>query len=475
MNAEAVLPQAASEALNRTLSRHGRCNLLSDTMDGLLQARDLHHDQREHLAALETYGIRHEQKPLPFQGLPYVLTRHTFDRIADRFQRLYLVLERVIDLYLDDAEVRKFFRLEDRYDRLIRMGAAYRPRIQYCRYDFTLDANGTPRIYELNTHCPAAAVFSEYFARMFHRSRCLAQLREYGLKPVHVPLEKPGAFAQAMLRAAEQAGYLQTSRNVAVLNSRYLTMNNELDQIARQFGEQGCRVVRCHVEDLRFDGRHLIFAGLPIDLTYNKFDDSSGADAYECAFSRSTAEVQPYLDAYQAKAVFTVNTFPSMYLTEQKSTLAFLWSPLLHKHLSREEISLIEEVVPRSMLVRLLSRHELDIVAQQHSRYVLKRSLDTRGRSVLIGRTMTPDAWQSYLATAIEESGNSDEWVLQELAPVEHVTTRQLGDDMPTGVYSSLACFLLQGQAGGLIVRTSSEETTNVARQGFVQPALIVE
>jgi hypothetical protein len=371
--------------------------------------------------------------------------------------------------------VRAFFRLADRYDRLIRMGAPYRPSIQYCRYDFTLDNRGAPRIYELNTECPAAAVFSEYFARMFQRSRCLAQLREHGLKPVPTPLEKPGAFAKAMLKAAEAAGYLRAGRNVAVLNSRYLTMNNELDQIAQQFREQGCTAVRCHVEELTFDGTQLRYGDLPIQLTYNKFDESYGPDAYECAFSRTTAEVQPYLDAYRFNAVFMVNPFPSMYVTEQKSALAFLWSPLLHKHLSQEDIALIEEIVPRTVLVRHLSRGELDAVAQQPRRYVLKRSLDTRGRSVLIGRGMTVETWQAHLSHAIEASAAGDDWILQELAPVEHCITRQVNENQSVEVYTSLACFLFQGQPAGLIVRTSTEETTNVARQGFIQPILVVE
>ncbi|MFC5741299.1 hypothetical protein [Dyella tabacisoli] len=474
MNATALLDRAPIEILSQQLRQHGSCNLLSEALAGLVTPDALRQDQLDYAKALDGYGIRHEQKPIPYQGLPYVMTRRTFENATDRFHRLFDILERVIDLYLNEPVVRDFFRLQPRHDRLIRMGAGYRPRIQYCRYDFTLNARGTPRIFELNSHSPAASTYAEYFARLLQGSRCLAQLRKQGLRPVQTPLESPGAFAKAMLRSAEQSGYLRAGRQVAVLNSRYLTMNTELDHIAEQFRAEGCNVVRCFVEDLRFDGQHLFYGDIPVQLTFNKFDDTHGPDAYECAFSRTTAEVQAYLDAYEADAVFGVNSFPSMYLPEQKSTLAFLWSPLLHPYLEREEIELIEEIVPHTVLVRHMSSNELAIVAAQRERYVLKRSLDTRGRSVLIGRGATEAEWRQSLSAARAEPAG-DDFVLQELAPVEHCTTRQLNDGEPTEVFTSLACFLFQGDPMGVVVRTSTEETTNVGRQGFVQPALIVE
>ncbi len=456
------------------LRRKGSYNVLAEEVDALIPEAMLREDQARHTAYLDARGIRQEQKPIPFLGLPYVLTQAAFERMTQRFQQLFGVLECVIDLYLEDPAVREFFRFESRHERLIRMGAAYRPRIQYCRYDFTLAPDGTPRIYELNTHAPAAATYAFHFGQTLARSQTLARLRELGLRPLQAPLEKPGAFARAMLASAEQSGYLRTHRNVAVLNSRYLTMTTELDSIAEQFRMEGCTAVRGHVEDLRFEGGRLTLEGVPVSLVYNKYDDSRGPEAYECAFSRTTAEVQAYLDAYQAGAMLAVNSFPSMYLTEQKSTLAFLWSPLLRKHLGKEELALLEEIVPRTRLVRHLSAAELVEVIAKRERYVLKRSLDTRGRSVVIGQGAEADAWARLVADArLEPAG--DDYVVQELALAEPSVTRRLEGATPTRVFTSLACFLFRGEPSGLIVRTSVEETTNVGRRGFMQPPLLIE
>lgn len=462
------------EVLRKALGQRGACNLIAREVAELLPREALQQDQLEHEAYCAANGIRMEQRLMPFQGIPYVITQRTFTRIAEGFSQLFGILERVIDLYLAEPAVREYFRLAPRHDRLVQMGAHYHPRIQCGRYDFTLDPGGRPRIYELNTHSPAAMTFCYHFGQTFSKRRFFARLREQGLRPVQIPIERQGAFARAVLASAERAGALRGGQNVAVLNSRYLTMNNELDLIAEQFREQGCTAIRCFVEELRFDGQQLRHGELPIHLVYNKYDDSHGPEAYECAFSRTTAEVQAYLDAYRAGAVFSVNTFPSMYLTEQKSTLAFLWSPLLRQRLGRQELELIEELVPRTRMLRHLDPDELAEAASHPERYVLKRSLDTRGRSVLIGRSAQKEDWQRTLVQGRSEPPG-DDYVIQELAPSEESTPDPALGLGAERVFTSLACFLFSGEPSGLMVRTSVEETTNVARQGFVQPALMVE
>jgi hypothetical protein len=41
-------------------------------------------------------------------------------------------------------------------------------------------------------------------------------------------------------------------------------------------------------------------------------------------------------------------------------------------------------------------------------------------------------------------------------------------------VFTTLSCFLLTGRAAGLIVRSSTEEVTNVGRVGFCQAPIVV-
>jgi uncharacterized circularly permuted ATP-grasp superfamily protein len=449
----------------------GVANLLDTRFADLLPMHEVRADAADMAQALLRLGIRHEAKAIPFDPRPLLLSAPAYATIADRFERLFPLLERAIDLYLTEAEVRRFFNLAPRHDELIRIEAGYRPRIQVCRYDFTLTAAGIPLIYELNSHCPAAATYAVHFGELAAGSRVQAQLDALGLRRGRVPLEQQNSFATAIRTAATTAG--RPVSGVGVLNSRYLTMNTELDSIVEQFQAIGLPAARGYVEDLSYRNGQLWLAELPIDLTYNKFDDSSGPDAYECAFSRTTAEVADYLRAYRDGAVHAVNSFPSMYLTEQKSVLAFLHSELFARHADPAERELIAEIVPYTVVIRMADTGTLDRLAGQRERFVLKKSLDTRGRSIVIGRSATDQDWRRALAEARTAEAGED-WVAQRLAPPLESLLNPLDGSEPAPVYSTLACFLFAGRPAGLIVRTSVEETTNVGRVGFMQPPTLV-
>lgn len=459
-------------ALINTLQQSGYANLLDQSYSTLLDRDQVRADNDCFTRELLARDIRHEQKAVPSDARPLLVGQPAYDRITDAFGRLFPLLERAIELYLSDRSVRTFFNFAPRHDSLIRMGAEYRPYIQACRYDFTLDATGGPLIYELNTQCPAAATYAVHYAELAGRSRIQAALDRFGLARRPMPLEQPNSFAAAMLASAARNG--RTVRGVAVLNSRYLTMKTELDHIVGQFRALGVPAVRCFVEDLRFLHGELRYRDLPIDLTYNKFDDSWGPDAYECAFSRTTAEVADYLAAYRAGAVLAVNSFPSMYLPEQKSMLAFLHSDQFGGCCTEAERALVAEIVPYTTIVRLAGPATLDRIAEQRTDYVLKKSLDTRGRNTVLGRSVSDATWRQTLAEALATEPG-DDWVAQRLAPPLESKLDRLDGGEPETVFSTLACFLFTGTPAGLIVRSSVEETTNVGRVGFIQVPGVVQ
>ncbi len=468
-----IHPSHLSEQIQQQLKSHGRINLLEQRYAQLFPVSSLVQDRLENPVRLAELGLRHEDKAIAYQGLPYLMKQKTFTQIGQKFEQLAVIVERVIDLYLREQKIRDFFRLQARYDNLIRLGAAYRPFVQYCRYDFTLDDLGRPRIFELNTHSPAGSSFYRRFSQVFNQSQICTELLRAGFTINTAPLEAPEVFAAAIIKAAQQHGQYRKNHYAAILNSRYLTMNNELDLIAAQFVAAGKPALRCYVEDLSYRDGSLYYQDKAIDICFNKFDDSHGPDAYECAFSRSHAEVQAYLDAVAAGAVFAVNSFASMYLPENKSILALLWSPLLLPYLSTAEIALIQEIIPYTRVLRDLNENEFKHILSNKSELVCKRSLDTRGRSVVIGRDVSHAEWQQVLQQARQVQTQED-FVIQELSPVETFSAQLRADTPACNYFSSLAYFMIQGQAQGIIVRSSVEATTNVARNGFVQPFVLI-
>jgi hypothetical protein len=121
-----------------------------------------------------------------------------------------------------------------------------------------------------------------------------------------------------------------------------------------------------------------------------------------------------------------------------------------------------------------MSGQELSEAANHKDLYVLKRSLDLGGQGVFIGRNVEEVLWNSTLKKAKDNPGASD-WVIQEFYPSMRSKSFHLDDKELTQLHTSFGCFLFCGRSSGFLIRSSTEETTNVGRQGFVQPALVID
>lgn len=461
-----------TELIQQQLKTHGRINLLDQRYSQLFPASSLAQESLDHPLRLSEVGWRHKETPIAYQGLPYLMKQSCFEQIGQKFTALAHLVERVIELYLREQKIRDFFRLQACYDRLIRINPGYRPYVQYCRYDFTLDDLGRPRIFALNTHSPAGFSFYRRVTQVFNHSQICSDLSAAGLQLKAAPLDADGVFAAAIIKAAQEHGFDRPHHYAAILNSRYLSMSNESDRIAAEFSAAGKPALRCHVEDLSYQDGCLYYQDKAIDICFNKFDDSHGSNAYEWAFSRSQSEFQAYLNALADGAVFAVNSFASMYLPENKSMLALFWSPLLLPYLNTQEIALVQEIIPYTRLLRDLNSTEYAHVLSNKSELVIKRSLDIGGSGVVIGRDVSHQEWQHVLQQA-RLMQDQEEYVIQELSPVETFSAQLPAHHTASHYFSSLAYFMIQGKAQGILVRSSVEATTNLARNGFIQPFVL--
>jgi glutathionylspermidine synthase len=145
--------------------------------------------------------------------------------------------------------------------------------------------------------------------------------------------------------------------------------------------------------------------------------------------------------------------------------LAFLRSPIARPILSDEDLRLIEEIIPPTLALYRLTRQEVEAIISNKDRWVLKKSLDTRGRSVVIGKTQNEAEWREAVTRAYQD--DYDNYVIQQFEPPEQCVS----EGRP--LYTSHAYFLLQGKPCGAFTRTSRTLVTNVGSGGSVQVPLI--
>lgn len=119
------------------------------------------------------------------------------------------------------------------------------------------------------------------------------------------------------------------------------------------------------------------------------------------------------------------------------------------------EQNLIKQIVPYTVLATKFNEKK----KYDKNDWVLKKSLDTRGRNVIIGSEVDQAEWlQSLHMSGAQMEG----FVLQKKVKSEIVK------DKSSTLYVSHAAFLVRGRYVGMFPRFSTEPLTNVGRNGFL-------
>lgn len=449
------------------LDRSGRTNLMADASYGAWLTPEVTTQTMSQLdARLIQHGISFENRALPLNPLPVLFRTTLWDALERRFAHLHRIIERVPALYERSAAARHFFRLPEMIDEFVQIECNVSPKAFFCRFDFSLDSHARPRIYELNAAAPAAQAWSPYFYEAMAALPVFQQVAaDLGAKLGAFPNQRGGMLAKSLASLGTTRVPAGREISIGIINSRYNTMVNELDIIEREAQAIGVRTVRAFVEDLTYADGVLSADGQPIDLIFAKIDVTPGPD-FLTPITRNPSDTKA-LRAAVANGLPYVNPFCSSFLIDNKSTLAFLQSPLAADILDAEDRALIDEIVPPTLALHMLTSAQLRDIRENRGKWVLKKSLDTRGRSVVIGNACTAEQWDLALAHA--QADARDSYVIQSFEEPESCSVHG------ASLYFSHACFLLQGQPVGMITRTSRQLVTNVGSGGAAQVPLLVD
>lgn len=413
------------------------------------------------------------RQELSYAGTPWDV--HAFPLLLDREEERHVrwategvlrLVERVVEMYRTDREVRAFFRLPRQVEELCMLEPNFRPHVMLGRFD-SFWSGRRMRFLELNANGTAGWKLAEALGEV--------ALEMPGLGEI---LERRGARAtplcsrvlEGLLSAWHQArGESAVPRRIAIVDWPLIATSAEQTQLATDFTAMGVPTDFVPPSALRFDGRDLHGPDGPIDIVYRRFTMLELVDRY--------SELEALLDAARAGAVVTVGSFASD-VAHSKRLFAFLTHERWQRRLAPEERALVDAHVPWTRMF-LPGRTQFDgrmcdlraLAIAERERFVLKPAESYEGRGVMLGAETEPEAWQAEVDRRL-----GGDHVIQERvrAPVRRLLIPRDGRAEEVPHWLHLGQFVIGGQLAGMLARASRDLVLSVDSDERTLPCLVL-
>lgn len=439
---------------------------------------------RAHIAdALRADGIDQEGRAIQVSLVPTVLDAAELDAVAAQGLLIRAALGDTIDAFVaehrdgrTDGPLHRFFRPYAKWWDLIATEVRHSDHIQLMRYDTVRQEDGTWRILESNTCCPAGVAHCALIRRAWLRTP-LGTAALAGERPVEYPVDDPASFVRHLVRVARSATGV-AEPTVAICSHRGV-YSNELATIARVHDavRPSGRLVLGDIRDLDCDGDGpATLAGTQVDLIYNKLDP--------LAIDPDDHDIAGWVAAARSPRVEFLNSLGAMYLTEAKRSLAFLHDETTRRILPGADLAAgaVERHVPWSRCLpdaaadrqgdsqATLRPEALPGLWLDRHRYVLKPDALTRGQGIAVGTELTSGEWLMAIVRAIGDHGIAQELVA---IPTRHGCPGQDGAP-PERQYWGVDLMYYGAEFAGPVSRAHNRLVLNVGAGGSESPTVVL-
>jgi hypothetical protein len=312
----------------------------------------------------------------------------------------------------------------------------------HSRVDWFVDGDGRVRALEVNATIPAMQVYSDAAARGWAESVTPARREALLRNP-----QNASWLVDALLAAARHRA---KPPSIQLLHREGDPQVTELRALAAMLRDRGIDARTCTPADIALDaGPHGVI--------------------YRHLFARFVEPSSPLGQAFLDPVRYGIWNRVDGWL-ETKGLFAELSMRAAGAaFLSREEREAVAELVPWTRLLDDID----DAVLGDGDRYVLKKSHDYGGKSVVIGREVGPAAFGQALARARADDPAS--WIAQELVDAPAIDrflcaetgARRLSLHLDISTYASLIAGVPEG---GSVCRAAPGRVVNIVGGGGVAP-----
>jgi len=437
----------------------------------LLEDAELAEASRRQLSdGLENARLIFGGRPLSPYLRPHFVTEADWAKVVGICETVWSALQKVKDAAVESDEILDELGITEIEKDLVAIDPKYKQVSPTSRLDSFLTENSYSFV-ELNGESPAGIAFADSATEIFLTLPVMKKFAErYDVRG----LEGRPKLLQVLLDAYEEflGGKPEQNPVIAIVDLKDLPTIKEFELFKDYFEANGYNSIICSPDELEFDGKHLVYKGVSIDIVYKRLL----VNEYIPIINQYPA----LLDAYRAGAVCMVNNFRSK-LVHKKAIFAVLTNEKYAHLFSEPELEAIKAHIPWTRTFRDENTEYqgqainlVNFTEQNSDKLVLKPNDDYGGHGIYIGWNSNEIEWKE----AIEVALKNGDYLVQERVQTSKELFPMLDDagakfDFVEQLVD-LDPLLFNGVVGSAFTRLSSSELANVSSGGGMVPTFII-
>lgn len=406
----------------------------------------------------------HGDEPFLLTLVPLFVKEKSWNLIGETVEMADKLVDKVIELYFKDSEVRDYFPYWDIPESWIDADPIYKKPTVMSRHDILFDGKNL-KFIEFNTDNPGGVAWVDMYEELFLEHPLYSDLiSKYGVKR-----ERPIATSlfEAINSCYSEMGYAE-QMHPAIVSFRNISGNNPELELVRDFlTKNGVVASIVDARDFTYrDGK--LYAN---DIHYNLILRALRAPFLK----RYPRDLRHFIKGVTTGAACMINSFRAV-IGSDKSIHTFISNPINHHYFTKDEVKFIKKYIPWSRrldetVTLSIEGDEINlksyIIANQE-RLVIKPSSGAGGYGVMIGKNETELNWRE----ALEQHQGDPSWIVQEYTAVPEIKIPVIKNNkiVMENRYYNLSPYCMSGKFSGILGRTSSQQVINVAMGGGVVP-----
>ena len=397
---------------------------------------------------------------------PVFLPDEYFGPVKDILIQIVRILEKTSRLFFSHPELRKYFCLQEKEEKLMAIDHGYDKNIVIIRPD-AFFVNDVIRFVEFNCDSPAGPGYADITENIMRETFPFRKLSaSYALHHY----SRIQALMNALIDTYKTFSGTEEKPRIAILDWRDVRTHNEFRILKAFFERNGFPTTIADPRELKYENGKLKRDNFVIDLIYRRVIFRELMGRYD--------EVHNFLQAIRDGNVCVANPLRSR-LASNKAILSIITNQKkFQQFYTDEEREIISRHIPwtRRVLDVETSYHDNKIYLKKHiishkDELVLKPSDSYGGKNVVIGRECPQFEWDALTGRIITQN---EDWVIQRYVKISLISVPKKidGEIVMQNKKYNINPFVFNGNYAGSMARLSDNSVINVSAGGGMVPVI---